>query len=501
MTVREPSKLIPTTFVTVPSVAWLKKLSFTASTKPGTVDAVIYLATSQSKLTETEIAPQAKAAGFEGKPMQVVSIASAKGPQVFVVGLGDAKDLSTAQLRDAGAAGARAASRHASLAFVPVGLTLDKVKISAAEASAAVAEGAALARYRYGQLQSKDTSTQLVKVVTTFGTGAAVTKALDEAKLHVRAACVTRDLANTPPGHLTAVNFADAAVQLGKTYGFKVELFDKKALIKMKMGGILGVNQGSSEEPRMIKLSWKGTGKKHVAFVGKGIMYDSGGINLKPSDPMHLLMKMDMAGAAALLGMFSAARDAKVASSMTAYLMATDNMPSGSAYKMGDVLHARNGKTVEVRNTDAEGRLAMMDGLVLAAESKPDAIVDIATLTGNILLALGEHIGGLFSNNDSVAAQLESAARSTDENVWRMPMWRRYRKQLDSQIADLGNVGGRYGGAIQAALFLEEFVDGTPWAHLDIAGTMQTEKDDSWRPAGATGYGARLLLSFASSFK
>ena len=239
----------------------------------------------------------------------------------------------------------------------------------------------------------------------------------------------------------------------------------------------------------------------HLAFVGKGIMYDSGGISLKPSDPMHLLMKMDMGGAAAIFGALSSLQDLGCTTMVTAFLMCTDNMPSGSAYKLGDVLTARGGTTVEVKNTDAEGRLVLMDGLVLATEEEPDAVVDIATLTGGALLALGPARAALFASDQGLADAIVAASRSTDEKVWQLPLETAYRKLLDSDIADLANVGGPYAGATTAALFLREFVGETPWAHLDIAGTMHADADDAWRSKGATGYGARLLAELALRFR
>jgi leucyl aminopeptidase len=320
------------------------------------------------------------------------------------------------------------------------------------------------------------------------------------AEVTVRAAAVARDLTNTPSAHLTATNLGEIAEQLGADNGFTVEVFDRDAIIGLGCGGLLGVNAGSVEEPRIIKLSYPGTGDGlNVAVVGKGIMYDSGGISLKPSDPMHLLMKMDMGGAAAILGMFTALTDRQVTARVTAWLMCTDNMPSGSAYKLGDVLTARGGKTVEVKNTDAEGRLVLMDGLTLAVETHPDVIIDIATLTGAALMALGPLTAALFSNTPNLADRVRAAAEHTGEQVWEMPLETGYRRQLDSQIADLSNLGGKYAGATTAALFLQEFVDGIPWAHLDIAGTMQSDNDESWRSAGATGYGARLLLELTAS--
>jgi leucyl aminopeptidase len=252
----------------------------------------------------------------------------------------------------------------------------------------------------------------------------------------------------------------------------------------------------------MVKLTYAPSGdvKRHLGLIGKGITYDSGGISLKPSDPMHLLMKMDMAGAAAVLGAFSALKDRGVTSRVTAWLMCTDNMPSGSALKLGDVLTARGGTTIEIKNTDAEGRLVMSDALVLATEEGVDAIVDVATLTGAALMALGTATAALFANDDDMADLALHAAETVDEPLWRLPLERKYRSQLDSDIADIANLGGKYAGATTAALFLSHFVGETPWAHIDIAGTMNAEKDDAWRSAGATGYGARLLLELAATY-
>ncbi|HEX6956341.1 MAG TPA: M17 family metallopeptidase, partial [Agromyces sp.] len=311
-----------------------------------------------------------------------------------------------------------------------------------------------------------------------------------------------RDLANTPPSHLTATDMADVAEMLGGRFGFHVESFDRKQLVELGCGGLLGVNAGSAEEPRMIVLRYTPEGEPtgHLGLVGKGIMYDSGGISLKPSDPMHLLMKMDMGGAAAVLGAFTALRELGTTAQVTGWLMCTDNMPSGSAYKLGDVLVARGGKTVEVKNTDAEGRLVMMDGLVLATEEGVDAIVDIATLTGAALRALGASMSVLLGTSQPLVDRVRDASVAVDEPAWQFPLERKYRKQLDSDVADISNLGGADAGATTAALFLAEFVGDTPWAHLDIAGTMQSDADDAWRSKGATGYGARILAELARGF-
>ncbi len=432
--------------------------------------------------------------GFEGKPGQTFAVPKLGAPDVVVVGIGTDDVRTEAKLRDVVAAFVRAERRAAALSFV-VGESypLDEVTIGRA-----VAEAAVLARYAYTPLKtsSKHVALAAFEIVTPLDSGL-VEDGVQEGLVLARAASVARDLANTPPGHLTAAVFADLAVSVGPKYGLEVTVADKAELIALGCGGILGVNAGSVEEPRMIVLHYVpqggATANTHLALVGKGIMFDSGGISLKPSDPMHLLMKMDMGGAAAVFGAMTALQDSGCASEVTAYLMCTDNMPSGSATKLGDVLTIRGGTTVEVKNTDAEGRLVMSDALVLASELKPAAIIDIATLTGAALMALGPSTAALFGNDTALAERVLAAATATDEPAWQLPLEKKYRPQIDSDIADLSNLGGKYAGATTAALFLAEFVGDIPWAHLDIAGTMNSDTDDSWRSKGATGYGARLL--------
>jgi leucyl aminopeptidase len=294
---------------------------------------------------------------------------------------------------------------------------------------------------------------------------------------------------------------AEVALEVGPPAGLEVEVFDRDELIAMGCGGLLGVNRGSVEPPRMIRLRYRpddATGS--LALVGKGVMYDSGGISLKPSDESHAQMKNDMSGAAAVLASMTALRALGCTTAVTGYLMCTDNMPSGSAMKLGDVLRMRNGTTVEVLNTDAEGRLVMADALALATEEPVDAIVDIATLTGACLRTFGVEIAGVMGNDPAVVDQLRRAGDVADEPVWELPLHRSYRSQLDSSIADLSNMGGPNAGSITAALFLEEFVDGRPWAHVDIAGTAQLAAARTWRNKGATGAGTKLLIEFALRF-
>jgi leucyl aminopeptidase len=230
-------------------------------------------------------------------------------------------------------------------------------------------------------------------------------------------------------------------------------------------------------------------------------MYDSGGISLKPSDGMHVMMKMDMSGAAAVLATMSTLKALRCRTQVTGYLCCTDNLPSGSAFKLGDVLTFRNGKTAEIHNTDAEGRLVLADGLSLAVEDKPDAIIDIATLTGAVMSALGTRIAGILGNDQKWVQQIIRSGEHVDELLWQLPLHREYRRLLDSNVADMKNVGGPYGGAITAALFLQEFVGKVPWAHLDIAGTMNSDSDDAWLSRGATAFGTRTLIDVVTSFE
>ncbi|QIK82455.1 M17 family metallopeptidase [Sanguibacter sp. HDW7] len=442
-------------------------------------------------------------AGYESKPSTTLRVPRTGGPDLVAVGVGAPTELTLDLLRDAAAALVRAAGRGTNLGLRVDPTTLDAAGLDRADALCVLAEGALLATYSYTGLVREPRTSTVESVTFDLGrTDDADAEVLADVKIAVRATVVARDLTNTPPGHLTATGIADIAVELGTRFGFDVEIADRAQLVELGCGGLLGVNQGSAQEPRMVTLRYRpdGTPSGRLGLVGKGIMYDSGGISLKPSDPMHLLMKMDMGGAAAVLGAFTGLRDAGVRAEVVGRLMCTDNMPSGTAYKLGDVLTARDGTTIEVRNTDAEGRLVMCDGFALAVEDEVDAIVDVATLTGAALISLGTEVAALLGNDDRVVALAEDAARTTGEKAWRLPLERAYRPQLDSQVADISNLGGPFAGTITAALFLDHFTAGTPWAHLDIAGTMQVEKDTAWRSRGATGYGARLLLDLAKRF-
>jgi leucyl aminopeptidase len=303
---------------------------------------------------------------------------------------------------------------------------------------------------------------------------------------------------------MTATRMGELAQALGAERGFGVEVFGRDQLVELGCGGLIGVNGGSMEEPRMIKLTYRpegaGDDTPHLSLVGKGIMYDSGGISLKPADGTHATMKNDMTGAGSVLSAFTVLAELGCPAAATAWLMCTDNMPSGTALKMGDVLTTRGGTTVEVANTDAEGRLVMSDALVLATEEPTDAIVSIATLTGAALRALGIEVAAIMGTDQGLVDQLSAAGTTVDEPVWQLPMVEKYKAEIQSSIADLKNLGGPNAGSITAALFLAEFVGDRPYAHIDIAGTAEFPTASTWRTAGCTGFGARLLVEALLDF-
>jgi leucyl aminopeptidase len=446
-------------------------------------------------------------AGFTGQVGQTYVVLRKGQPATVLVGIGSRDDLDTAKIRDAAAAFANAASTHGRLS-----VTLGQVPgIDDSSATEAIVEGVLLARYSYEALKTNPSTVGLESFAISVEEERvpSVREGVERGRATSSATILARDLANTPPGLLNAEAMADVAVALGAERGFEVEVFDRAQLTELGCGGLLGVNAGSVNEPRMVKLTYTPTdsdGKEvepvgRVALVGKGIMYDAGGLAIKPGDLVHATMKNDMSGAAAVLAAVAALADLRGPVAVTGYLMCTDNMPGGSAMAMGDVLVTRGGTSVEVLNTDAEGRLVMADGLVLATEEPHDAIISIATLTGAALRTFGTEIAAILGNHPSLISQLEAAGEATDEPVWELPLARRYRKELDSPIADIANMGGPNAGTITAALFLEEFVGSVPYAHIDIAGTAQTNASSSWRPVGCTGFGARLLTDFLMKFE
>jgi leucyl aminopeptidase len=307
---------------------------------------------------------------------------------------------------------------------------------------------------------------------------------------------LARDLANTPPAEKTPTKLADRIRMVAEDAGIAVDVWNEARIRKERFGGLLGVAAGSDEPPAFITLRYQQGGDvPTLALVGKGVTFDSGGLSLKPSASMED-MKSDMTGAAVVLGAIEAAARLRLPVNLTGYLAVTENMTGGKAMKLGDVLTMRNGKTVEVLNTDAEGRLILADALSYCIEQSPARVIDLATLTGACMVAVGTKIAGLFGNDDAFCQEFEKVARRTGERVWRLPLDDDFKDQLKSHVADLKNVGGKWGGASTAAKFLEQFVGATPWIHLDIAGPSWSDSDSAMRDAGGSGCFVRTLVAF-----
>ncbi len=319
-------------------------------------------------------------------------------------------------------------------------------------------------------------------------------------KVIATAANLARDMVNEPANYMTPTDLAKVAQGLAKTYDLGLVIIEPDTMKEMGMGALLGVAQGTEQPPKMIVLSYKGDPNSSVTvgFIGKGLTFDSGGISLKPSEAMHE-MKGDMSGGAIVMAALTAISQLKLKINVTAIIPATENLPSGKALKPGDILKALNGKTIEVINTDAEGRLILADALSYAVKQGITPLIDIATLTGACHVALGDLCSGIFTNDPKWADKVIRAGEAVGERLWQLPMYEEYKELNKSDVADLKNSGGRYGGAITAAQFLSEFVDGKPWAHIDIAGTFFAEKEQGYLIKGATGVCVRMLVNLVLS--
>ncbi|MFF7767623.1 leucyl aminopeptidase [Streptomyces massasporeus] len=444
------------------------------------------------------------ASGGEGEVTKLPAPSGFKTPLVLAVGLGAVPEkdaeYGTEALRKAAGVAARALAGSKKAAFA---LPLD----DAADAGA-IGEGALLGAYSFDAYKdngkdpkAKNGKAPLAEIVLLGGKprDKAYKAAVERAVAVSEELNRSRDLVNTPPNDLNPESFAAIAQAAAKEHGIKIQVLDDKALTKGGYGGILGVGSGSAATPRLVKLSYTSSkAKKHLAFVGKGITYDSGGISLKPAGHNET-MKCDMAGAASVFAAVVAAARLGLEVNVTGWLALAENMPSGSATRPGDVLRMYSGKTVEVLNTDAEGRLVLADALWAASQEKPDAIVDVATLTGAMVLALGNRTFGIMGNDDAFRAALVEAAEEVGEPAWPMPLPEHLRKGMDSATADIANMGERMGGGLVAGLFLREFVgEGITWAHLDIAGPAFNEGGPfGYTPKGGTGTAVRTLVRLA----
>ncbi|MFD8555346.1 leucyl aminopeptidase [Streptomyces fradiae] len=439
------------------------------------------------------------AAGAEGEVTKVPSPSGLKAPLLLAVGLGQAPEKDEAY----GAEALRRAAGSAARALSGVKKAGFALPVEAAEDVAAVAEGALLGAYAFTAYQErgKDAKGPLgeVAVLGAKPRDKAAKAAAERALALAEEVNRARDLINTPPNDLTPEAFAAVATAAGKENGLKVQVLDEKALAKGGYGGILGVGAGSANPPRLVKLAYTHPdAEKTLALVGKGITYDSGGISLKPAGHNET-MKCDMSGAAAVFAAVVAVARLGLPVNVTGWLALAENMPSGTATRPGDVLRMYSGKTVEVLNTDAEGRLVLADALTRASEEAPDAIVDVATLTGAMVLALGNRTFGVMANDDAFRTAVHETAEEVGEQSWPMPLPADLRKGMDSPTADIANMGERMGGGLVAGLFLKEFVgEGITWAHLDIAGPAFNESGPyGYTPKGGTGSAVRTLVRLA----
>ncbi|MFT3877220.1 MAG: leucyl aminopeptidase [Propioniciclava sp.] len=444
-----------------------------------------------AKRHATPLLAAARSVGATSKPGTCVVLPGTPG--VVVTGLGGV-DVTPEQGRRAAGNAVRAAAAVAGERTLKVALSLEAIE---PEVVRAVAEGALLGAYGYAKHTAKEASRPLGSLVV-------VTKARDartpiaEASVVASAVCQARDWVNTPPNQLYPETFADAARALAREKRLDIEVLDEKALARGGYGGLLGVGGGSQRPPRLVKLSYAPRGATlHLALVGKGITFDTGGLNLKPADGM-ITMKCDMAGAAAVIAAIGAIAELKLPVKVTAWAALAENMPSGSAYRPSDVLTLYGGTTVENVNSDAEGRLVMADALARACEDSPQLVVDVATLTGAAVVALGERVAAVMASDDETADDVLDAAQSSGESFWHLPIPEEMRTGLSSEVADLSSSGkARWGGALTAAAFLREFVtDGVRWAHLDIAGPAWNSGGAyDYVPKGGTGSAVRTLVA------
>ncbi len=452
----------------------------------GSLDGVLAQAAAASRFT-----------GGKGQTLDVLAPSGVDAPRLVLVGLGKADGAAG----DATAIAIEHAAASAYSAVKASGLTAVRIELpdGAANLAAHAALGVRLAGYRFDKYRTKEPADKKPSVVNAevvaADPGAALT-AFEPMAALADAISFTRDLVSEPPNVLYPAEYARRVKAL-ESLGLEVEILGEPEMMKLGMGSLLAVGQGSMRESQLVVIKWSGADDKSaqpVAFVGKGVCFDTGGISIKPADGMEE-MKWDMGGSAAVAGLMHVLAGRKAKVNAIGILGLVENMPDGNAYRPGDVLTSMSGQTIEVINTDAEGRLVLADAVWYCQDRfKPKFMVDLATLTGAIIIALGHDLAGCYSNNEELAGNLISASQAEGEPLWRMPLPAAYDKNIDSMIADMKNTGGRPGGSITAAMFIQRFVNGTPWAHLDIAAT-------AWRnpskvptsPDGATGYGVRLL--------
>ncbi len=465
-------------------------------------------ATKLDKFLNGQVSVMISTGDFKGKEKEVAVFypvnSNLKSKRIILVGLGEREKVTLEKLRRSSAVASKRAqslkSETIAIEFPDYSLLKDKINENVDYIAQAIAEGSVLALYKFDKyLTDEERRSRKVREVILFSDkdSKEIREGVRVAGIVCSAVYFARDLANAPANEIYPETLAKAAVNSGKKYGYKVKVLGKPEIEKLGMGGLLGVNSGSARPPRFIIMEYNGnpSSKERYVIVGKGITFDSGGISLKPAQGMDE-MKMDMSGAAAVIATMEAVARLKLPVNLVGLVPATENMPGGSAYKPGDILKTYSGKTIEVDNTDAEGRIILADALGYAQKYKPTAIIDLATLTGACVVALGYFATGMFGNDEKLMEEIKKAGEKTYERVWQLPTWEEYDQLIKSDVADVKNTGGRWAGAITAAKFLQKFVGDYPWVHLDIAGTAMLDKEYDYQPKGGSGVGVRLLVEF-----
>lgn len=450
----------------------------------------------------TELIAAGEIKGKVGENTLIHTLGKIPARRVIVAGLGKQSQFTLDTIRRITAEACRHGRRRGAKRLATVVHGAGVGGIEAGRAVQAIAEGGILGLYTFRRHKTKEPDNggvvdELLIVERDESKLAQLESGCATGKVIAEAVNFARDMINEPANFMTPSDMAETVRRIAGEYGLQCTVLEMEQMREMGMGGMIGVAQGSSQSPKFIVLRYGGdeASEKAVGLVGKGITFDSGGISIKPSENMGE-MKGDMAGGATVMAVLCALGELKPRINVTALIPATENMPSGTALKPGDVITAKNGKTIEVVSTDAEGRLILADALSYAAELKLSPIVDVATLTGACRVALGDVTTGAFANNEEVVRKVLAAAEEAGERVWQMPMYEDYKEQNKSEVADIKNTGGRYGGAITAAQFLSEFVGDSPWVHLDIAGTSYASKERGYVVKGASGAAVRTLINF-----
>jgi leucyl aminopeptidase len=461
---------------------------------------------SVDKALEGAISRLIREGGLKGKLSEITvfyTLGKLPAERVLIVGLGKQPEFTSDRIREVTATVCRYLRQRWIATAASVLFGFRNGGLTATGTAQSMTEGALLGTYTFRHHKTEPPEQGEIKELTLVAPGEASTAAAGEGytrgKILADAAILCRDMVNEPSNFKNPTYMAQRATEIARDYGLSINVLNREEMLALGMGGLLGVSQGSVQPPKFIVMHYRGRTEQpevDLAIVGKGITFDSGGISIKPSEKMGE-MKMDMSGGAAAMAAISAIAQLKPKLNVTALIPATENMPSGNAFHPGDVLTAMNGKTMEIITTDAEGRLILADALSYAVTVKAKNIVDISTLTGACIVALGDYTTGAFSNNDAFVNQVLKAGDESGEPSWRMPMGPKYRELIRSDVADIKNSGGRPAGAITAAEFLKEFVGNTPWVHLDVAGTAWADKEQGYLAKGATGVPVRTLVNLA----